>query len=341
MKAFILTTTIGSFGLDEKDEILVYVKFPKDPDKIANLLEQSKEGNLPQEDKVKTELEKKGYDEIVKKGSSTITARLREIAIDEDFVKNPVEFNQLMSKINILQAKKDIKSAIGRDQLIMQANNSIEELDKSINIIMERLREWYGLHFPEMNRIVTDHMKYAKTVEQFGGRSSIKDPELSHFKESSMGADFTKEDIKAVQELASQAVSLFKIRDKTAEYMEALLKEVAPNVNEVAGSSLTAKLISSAGGLEKLARMPSSTIQLLGAEKALFRHLHGRGKSPKHGVIINHQYLKNAPIKMRGKIARLVASKISIAAKMDFYSKKYNGKELKKELEEKIKEISK
>jgi nucleolar protein 56 len=335
-----VTTNIGCFGVDEKDEILAYVKFPSNAEKIVKLLEKSREGRIPQEDKIEKELAKKGYKDIKKKDIPSIGSKLRTLAIENKFVKSPVEFNQLMSKINIIQTKKDIKTAIGRDQLIMQANNSIEEMDKSINIMMERLREWYGLHFPEMNRTVSDHKKYAKLVQQFGARASFKDPNLSHFKESSMGADFTKDDIKATQELATQIIALFKMRDDTIEYMEKLLKEIAPNTNEVAGSALAAKLISSAGGLEKLARMPSSTIQLLGAEKALFRHLHKRGKSPKHGVIINHQYLKNAPIKSRGKIARLIAAKISIAAKMDFYSKKYNGKEMKKELETKIKEIS-
>ena len=87
MKAFIVTTNIGSFGVDEKDEILVYVKFPKDPEKIVNLLEKSKEGTIPQEEKVKNELEKKGYDEIGKKESSSITTRLRTIAVEEKFVK--------------------------------------------------------------------------------------------------------------------------------------------------------------------------------------------------------------------------------------------------------------
>jgi nucleolar protein 56 len=341
MKATIVTTIIGCFGVSEDKKIINYVEFPKDVEKIVELLEQSKTKTIKQEKEIEAALKKEKFTEIEKGKSSYITSNLRELAIEEKFVKNPVEFNRFATKINTELAKKEIKKAIGRDQLVMQANNSIEELDKSINIMVERLREWYGLHFPEMERAVDDHKKFAKLIEKFGSRKDFEHPDLSHFKEKSMGADFEKDDIKIMQSLAAQILDLYKIRDAASDYMDKLLKEVAPNLRDVAGPVLAAKLISLAGGLKKLARMPSSTIQLLGAEKALFRHLHGRGKSPKHGIIVNHQYVKNAQQKDRGKIARLLSAKFSIAAKMDFFSKTYKGKELKKELERKIKEISK
>jgi nucleolar protein 56 len=341
MKAKIVTTIIGCFGVSEKDKIVSYVEFPKDADKIVDLLNESKTKMIKQEKDVKADLEKKGYTDIVKGDSTYVTSNLRKLAIEEKFVKTPMDFNKIVSKVNIKLAKTDIKQAISRDQLVMQANNSIDEMDKSINIMVERMREWYGLHFPEMDRTIADHRKFAKLIEKFGARSEFDHPELGHFKEKSMGADFKKEDVKIMQKFASEILDLYRIRDDTADYMEKVVKEVAPNLRDIAGPVLAAKLISLAGGLEKLARMPSSTIQLLGAEKALFRHLHGRGKSPKHGIIVSHPFVKNAPLKNRGKIARLLASKFSIAAKMDFYSKEYKGKELKKEIEKKVKEISK
>lgn len=341
MKAKIVTTIIGCFGVSEDDKVVSYVKFPKDTKEVIKLLKDSESKTIKQEKQVESALKKRGYKDIEKGKSGYVSSNLRKLAIEKEFVKNPIEFNRFATKINTELAKTEIKKAIGRDQLVMQANNSIEELDKSINIFVERLREWYGLHFPEMDRAISDHKKFAKLIEQFGSRKDFDHPDLSHFKEKSMGADFKKEDVEIVQHFAMQIIDLYKIRDATSEYMDKLLKEVAPNLREVAGPTLAAKLISLAGGLEKLARMPSSTIQLLGAEKALFRHLHGRGKSPKHGIIVNHQYVKNAPPKSRGKVARLLASKISIAAKMDFYSKTYKGKDMKKELEEKVKEISK
>jgi len=340
MKASIVTTVIGCFGVGENDEIITYVALPKDPETIVQLLERSKKEKIGQEKEVEAELKKKGFTKIEKADNAFINSNLRKLAIEKKFVKNVVEFNQLLSKVNIAITKTKIKEAIGRDRLVMQANNAIEELDKSINILTERLREWYGLHFPEMERAVDDHQKFAKLVENFGRREEVDHPELSLLKEKSMGAEFNKDDMLIVQGLAKQITELYRIRDNTSDYMNGLLKEVAPNLRDIAGPALSAKLISLAGGLEKLARMPSSTIQLLGAEKALFRHLHGRGKSPKHGVIISHPLVKNAPPNVRGKIARLLSSKLSIAAKMDFYSKTYKGKELKKELDGKIKEIT-
>jgi nucleolar protein 56 len=129
------------------------------------------------------------------------------------------------------------------------------------------------------------------------------------------------------------------LREDIEKYVDHVLKEVAPNLRELAGSLLAARLISLTGGLEKLAKKPSSTIQLLGAEKALFRFLHGRGRSPKYGLLFTHQLIQNAPPKKRGKVARVLASKLSIAAKMDFYGKKEKSDELKKDLDERIKKI--
>jgi nucleolar protein 56 len=125
------------------------------------------------------------------------------------------------------------------------------------------------------------------------------------------------------------------------KYLENLLKEFAPNFSAVAGPLLAARLINLAGGFDKLAKKPSSTIQLLGAEKALFRYLHGHGKSPKHGVLFTHNLIQQAPAKKRGKIARVIASKLSIAIKMDYYGKEDKSEELKKDLKQRIDKILK
>ena len=123
------------------------------------------------------------------------------------------------------------------------------------------------------------------------------------------------------------------------KYLDDLLKEVAPNLRELAGSTIAARLISLSGGLDKLVKKPSSTIQLLGAEKALFRFLHGRGRSPKYGLLFMHNMVQNAPNEKKGKIARVLASKLSIAAKIDYYGKGNLSVELKKTLDDKIKNI--
>ncbi len=339
MKASIVTTVIGCFGVSEDNNIIAYIKFQKDPQIIAEKIQASETEKIPEEREIEDKLKKKGFTEIKKTSNEFIRTNLRALAIEKKFVKSQAELNKLISKVNIELTKIKIKKAVGRDALIMQVSGAIEELDKSINILVERLREWYGLHFPEMDRIIEKHEKFAEIIEKFGSREAIEHPELSQFREKSMGIDLNKADVKIVQNFAKDVLELYKLREELSKYSEDLLKKVAPNLEELAGPMLAAKLISLAGGLEKLARMPSSTIQLLGAEKALFRHLHGRGKSPKHGVIIVHQYIQKSPLEHRGKIARLISSKLSIAAKIDFYSKTNRAKEMKKELEKKIREI--
>jgi len=353
MRAYIVTTIIGCFGVNEKNEIISFIPFPKDPEKIAEKLKLSGSEIIEEEKNLQSELWKKKYKEFVfsvrkhgikhavpgNKAETFVKENLRKIAIEKRFVKDQIEFNQLLTKVNLELTKVKIKKAIGRDKLIIQVNGAIEELDKTINIFIERLRELYGLHFPEMDRIIKKHENFAKIVKKYGSRENIEDVKLKQFATKSIGMDLKEEDIKSVQLFAEKILELYKLRESLAKYLEKLVKDVAPNFTELAGPNITAKLIARAGGIEKLAKAASSTIQLLGSEKALFRHLHGRGKSPKYGILFSHHLIQNSSQKHRGKIARTLAAKLSIAAKMDFYSKKYKGDKLKKELEERVKEI--
>lgn len=352
MQAYIVTTFIGCFGMEDS-KIIAFRHFPKDVEKIAARLKLSESELIEEEKELVKELTKKGYKELFfsfrksgvklvdNKAEQFVKENLLRLAVEHKFVKDQTEFNQLFSKVNIELTRLKIKKAIERDNLIIQVNGALDEIDKSLNVFTERLREIYGLHFPEIDRIVTDHEKFSKLVEKFGLREKIEDPELKQFAKKSMGMDFREEDIKAAQAFASEIISLFKLRGELTKYLEKNLKEIAPNLTEIAGPMLTAKLISKAGGLEKLARMASSTIQLLGSERALFRFLHGKGKipSPKYGYIVTHSLVQNSPPELRGKVARLLASKLSIAAKMDYFSKEYKADKLKKELQERVKEI--
>jgi len=353
MRAYIVTTFIGCFGVSENNKIISFRPFPKDIYQSAEKLKLSSFEIIDEEKQLMQDLWKKGYKDFVfgvrkkdvKHGEPNnpaeefIKNNLRKIAIEKSIVKNQVEFNQLLTKVSLEMTKVEIKKAVDRDSLIIQATDAIEELDKSINILVERLREWYGLHFPEMDRIVDNHEKYAKIVEKFGSRKTIEDPELNQFKEKSMGIDLTEEDIKTIQSLSRQISELYKLREELSKYVDKALTEIAPNLKELAGPMLAAKLISKSGGLAKLARSSSSTLQLMGAEKALFRFLHGKGKSPRFGIIFNHPLVHNAPEKLKGRIARVLASKLSIAVKMDYYSKKYKADKLKQDLQERVKEI--
>lgn len=355
MKAFIITTILGCFGASEEKKIVEFIPFPKNPLKIAERLKDAKEKIIPEEKELVKRLRRKGYDEIIfsvkkegvekfKVGSEVeeyIRSNLSKIALEKKLIKDEGELRELVKDVNIALSKIQIKEKIGKDALVVQVIRGMEEVDKTINLFVERLREWYGLHFPEMNQIITDHEKFAKIVKDFGSRKNIKSVELLPIIEESMGKDFEEEDIEMIQYFAGNVLRLFKLREKMEDYLQKVLKEVAPNLTELAGPMIAAKLISRAGSLEKLAKMPASTIQLLGAEKALFRFLHGKGKSPRFGIIFGHPYIQQAPEKLKGRVARALASKLTIAVKMDFYSKEYKADKLKKELEERVKEILK
>lgn len=355
MRAYIVTTIIGVFGVDEKNKIITFKPFAKNPAEIAEKTKLSEIEMIDEETQVRDELGKKGYRIFIfgyrktgvkhvepnNQAENFIKDNIRKLALDYKFIKDQIEFNQILTKINLELTKVKIKRAIERDSFIIQVNGAIEEIDKSVNILSERLREWYGLHFPEMDRIIDKHEKYAKIIERFGDRKNIEDPELSLIKEKSMGVDITEDDMKTIQLFAGRILEFYKLRESLSKYLEKVLKEVAPNFTEIAGHMLSAKLIAKAGGLDKLAKMASSTIQLLGSEKALFRFLHSKKKtgSPKYGILFSHPLIQNSPQQHRGKIARLIAAKLSIAAKMDYYSKEYRGDKMKLELQEKIKEI--
>jgi nucleolar protein 56 len=184
---------------------------------------------------------------------------------------------------------------------------------------------------------VQSHEKFAELVLQ--GRKE----DLSEFRklaESSAGMDFTDEDIGQMQELGQVVIKLFGAKKSLTKYVETKATEAMPNFSAVAGPLLGARLLSVAGGLDRLAMMPSSTIQLLGAEKALFRHLKGEGKAPKYGILFGHPLIQQAPKEQKGKVARLLAAKLSMASRIDKFSGKDQGESMRKELEESVRNIS-
>jgi len=354
MKAHIITTFIGCFAV-EGTKIISFRPFSRDVENISDKLKFSERELIEEERELIKELDKKGYKEIifpfkksgvnfVESGSREekyIKENLRQLSIKYKFVKDQIEFNQFLSKINVELTKSKIKKSVERDKLVVHVNGALEEVDRSLNIFLERIREIYGLHFPEMEQRIHDNEKFSRLIEHFGSKEKIDLPELKQIASKSMGMDFQKDDVNAVQIFASEINRLFKLRSELNKYLEKLLKEITPNTSEIAGTLLAAKFISKAGGLEKLARMTSSTIQLLGSERALFRSLHSQGKisTPKYGYLVTHTLVQSSPPEFKGKVARVIAAKISLAAKMDFYSKEYRGDALKKDLQERVKEI--
>jgi nucleolar protein 56 len=348
MKAYVVCNLIGVFGLSPNGELIDYILFPKDASLVAQLIEET--DLTPEEKELIIKLKEKNYMELISSKRNSAfqldTERTGEKLLRENLrliIKkihlSDVDLNERLTEIGIMITKKRIKEVVKKDKIIIQAVDAIDEIDKSLNIFIARLREWYGLHFPEMESAVEKHEKFVKLISEYGLRENINETELKQIAETSMGINLSKKDEEILKDYATKIKELFKFREHLEKYVGCVLKEVAPNLQEIAGSLLAARLIALTGGLEKLAKKPSSTVQLLGAEKALFRFLHGRGRSPKYGLLFTHQLVQNAPLEKRGKVARVLASKISIAAKMDFYGKKIKSDELKKNLESRIKKI--
>ncbi|MBW2986882.1 hypothetical protein KY333_05930 [Candidatus Woesearchaeota archaeon] len=235
-----------------------------------------------------------------------------------------VDFKELRQK-NIELTKQDVKAAVSKDLFIVQTVNSIEEITTVTNMLVNRLREWYGYYNPEFIKATDSNEELVKHI--------AKAPKSK----DSMGADFDKPDLKIIINLAEQINSLYLFKEELTKYLENTMKEVCPNLDAVAGSFIGAKLLAFAGSLKSLSEMTSSTVQMLGAEKALFRHLHGQGKSPKHGILINHELVLQAKYKEKGKVARALADKIAIASKVDYFKGEFVGAKLRTDLEKRFK----
>lgn len=220
-------------------------------------------------------------------------------------------------------AKSKVKDSVQSDELIIQAAGSIQELDKAAGMLSKRLREWYGLKNPELASGISDTSKFVKEVLQDSGKSE-------------MGAEIAAEDEAEMKELAEQVAKLLLIRAKTEKYIEKKMKEVCPNLLAVAGAAIGAKMLASAGSLRRLAMLPASTVQLLGAESAMFKFLRKKSKKmPRFGILHEHKAIATAPENRKGRAARLLADRISIAARVDYFKGKFVGDRLLKEIEEK------
>jgi nucleolar protein 56 len=154
----------------------------------------------------------------------------------------------------------------------------------------------------------------------------------------SMGADI---DLSIVKKYAEQILELDSFRENLEIYLEEIMERAAPNLNALIGSLIGAKLIAKAGSLKNLAFMPASRIQLLGAEKALYRFLKTGEKRPKHGLIFQWNLIRGSKAYNRGKISRVISGKIGIATKVDFFKGDFIGDILAREIEEKVKELEK
>jgi nucleolar protein 58 len=218
------------------------------------------------------------------------------------------------------------------DTMIVQAIALLDDLDKELNTYAMRVKEWYGWHFPEMGKIVNDNLAYARVILKVGMRTSTSTTDLADIlpeeietaikaaAEVSMGTEITEEDLDNIKLLAEQVVGFTEYRQQLSSYLTARMQAIAPNLTELVGELVGARLIAHAGSLMNLAKSPASTIQILGAEKALFRALKTKHDTPKYGLIYHASLVGQATGKNKGKIARMLAAKAAIGLRVDALS---------------------
>ncbi|MCF7866474.1 NOP58 family protein [Candidatus Woesearchaeota archaeon] len=209
--------------------------------------------------------------------------------------------------------KKKVSESVSKDNMIINAISNVEELDKTINVLSGRLREWYALENPEVEDKIKDNEHLVSIVLDDSGEESI------------MGATFDEDDEKALKAMAVATSGLIQTKQFLLIYLEKTMKEFCPNVLGLAGVTIGARLLREAKSLRRMAILQSGTIQLLGAEKALFRHLRSGARSPKYGHIVNHPVVSNSKTVNRGKAARALADKLSMCARLDFFNGEYKA----------------
>jgi len=377
VKATIVECVMGVFGFGEAKELVEKVFFPKDPLEMAERLGKIEAGKVIEE--IATLVEKlrdKGYTTFVfenpemarsareklnievaveklSEAGKLLRENLEKFAVDLKFVKRPEQLREWVHKVSMELAKIKVKRAVEkRDLLIAQAIQTIGDLDKTLNLFMSRLREWYGLHFPELDRLIDKHETYARLVVNLGRRDNFtaenlekeglpksKTQQVAEIATASMGADLSENDMDQIRVMCKNTLELYDVRQSLEKYVDSVMDEVAPNLRALAGSLLGARLIALGGGLTNLAKLPASTVQVLGAEKALFRSLRTGARPPKHGIIFQHPLIHEAKRWQRGKVARALAGKLTIAARVDAFSGKYVGDKLKVDLGKRIEEI--
>lgn len=242
------------------------------------------------------------------------------------------------------------------DNMIIQSIALLDTLDKDINTFAMRVREWYSWHFPELVKVVPDNIQYARVVGVVKDKSSLgeaaipalvdvlqdedKANDVLDAARSSMGTDISPVDLINIDMFATRVVQLAEYRAGLHDYLSSKMAAVAPNLGALIGEQVGARLISHAGSLTTLAKYPASTVQILGAEKALFRALKTKGKTPKYGLLYHSTYIGRAKTKNKGRISRYLANKCSIAARMDCFADFATdvfGRKLREQVEERLK----
>ncbi|HJW19711.1 MAG TPA: ribonucleotide-diphosphate reductase subunit beta [Candidatus Nitrosotalea sp.] len=282
-------------------------------------------------------------DIMEEKKIETIQSSKLRVLVDSGFATNEGDARGKLRDFALsLSSSRVTEISESPDLHIIQAINTLDETDKMINLLSSRLREWYGLHFPELDNMIDTISGYSKIV-MAGRRDNLTQdtylaagfPEekaemLSLLQKKSRGGQISDENFIIVQGIAKQILDLFDLRQSLEKHIESQMELIAPNISVILGSAVGARILAKAGSLKRLATMPASTIQILGAEKALFRSLKTGAAPPKHGLLFQHQLVHAAPRWQRGKIARAIAAKAAIGARVDVFGAGRNDTLLEK-----------
>ncbi|XP_033632683.1 nucleolar protein 56-like isoform X2 [Asterias rubens] len=253
-------------------------------------------------------------------------------------------------------SRAKVKFNVNRvDNMIIQSISLLDQLDKDINTFSMRIKEWYSYHFPELVKVVSDNSMYAQVAHYIKNRKDLSEDSLEALEEivmdsakaqaildasrSSMGMDISPIDLINIERFAVRVMALQDYRKSLYIYLQERMHNVAPNLSSLIGEQVGARLISHAGSLTNLAKYPASTVQILGAEKALFRALKTRGNTPKYGLIFHSTFIGRASQKNKGRISRYLANKCSIASRLDCFSDfptTVYGEKLKGQVEERL-----
>ena len=245
------------------------------------------------------------------------------------------------------------------DTMIVQAISLLDDLDKELNTYCMRLKEWYGWHFPEMAKIVADNVLYARIVHEVGQKDNVSlesvgkivedealQQQLVSAADISMGTEISEGDLLNIDHLAQQVINISQYRAELYDYLSNRMRAIAPNLTAMVGELVGARLIAHAGSLMNLAKHPASTVQILGAEKALFRALKSKHDTPKYGLLFHASLVGQAAPKLKGKISRVLAAKTALAIRVDALSERSEeaeegaiGIKNRKYVEERLKQL--
>lgn len=344
---------LKSMSLDDLD----YYKIFKEED-IPKIMYELRNGNFKIVEMLREEWNT-GDDEINMELSENmpniagklVRKNLYELGKKHNVFKNYNDFIEKMNLWNTEFTKLLMKKSSEKgDKLIIQTVSALDDLDETLNLFSERFREWYSLYFPEMDKLIKKHELYVDVAFTYTERENYTRTRLkkslpsklartlSTVAKKSMGAELPERDLYIIKLFAGEIKSMYMTREILQKYLEELMQEVAPNLTKIAGASLGARLISLTGGIDRLSKLPASTIQVIGAEKALFAHLREGALPPKHGVIFQHPLLQSSPWWIRGKVARALACKLSIAVRADVFGN-YIADELLENLNKKVEDI--